>query len=194
MQRLFFASLVSLVSLGAAACDWGHHHAVRVVDPCLSATSCGTCTPRPGCGWCASSAGGRCLSQPNECSGAQFTWTWEPAACTGSGLSGDGGQSARDAGWTSGSDAADGPTSDATADASSDGVCRWPASANTFSAADASLNGCLPSVGGNLCPTSQYTLTCHGQSGAAVPDPALGCAVVPVPAPGGVLYYCCPCG
>jgi hypothetical protein len=78
-------------------------------------------------------------------------------------------------------------------DASTDGgACRWPDSANTFTTADASLAGCLPSVGGNLCAAAQYTLTCHGAS--AVPAPGLQCAVVPIPTPANVLYYCCPCG
>jgi hypothetical protein len=179
--------LVALsLTLGISACNFEHDH--RGVDPCVGASSCGTCTPLRGCGWCANSAGGGvCLSQPNQCSGARFTWTWEPSACLPP--SGDGGGTvSRDAGWTTVTDAGD------AAIGTDGGVCRWPASASTFSSADASVSGCLPSVGGNLCTTSQYTLTCYGQSSGAVPDPGLACTVVPVPTPGNVLYYCCPCG
>jgi hypothetical protein len=36
-----------------------------------------------GCGWCSTSSGSACLSDPDECAGAaQFSWTWEPTGCT----------------------------------------------------------------------------------------------------------------
>ena len=189
MQRVLFFLVLLSVPLAAGACN-DDHRGRYVQAHCLRYTSCGTCTPVRGCGWCANNRGsGSCLSQPNECAGDQFTWTWEPSACAAAadGGSTDAAAVTPDAGWSVVTDAA-------VVDGGDGGVCRWPAAANTFSAADGGLSGCLPSVGGNLCATAQYTLTCHGQTGSAVPDPALQCTVVPVPTPSGVLYYCCPCG
>jgi hypothetical protein len=74
-------------------------------------------------------------------------------------------------------------------------MCRSPAAANTFASFDGGVSGCLASAGGNICTSSQYTLTCHG-SGASppsAPDPALQCSVAAVPTPSNVLFYCCPC-
>jgi hypothetical protein len=185
MQRVFCLLVLLFVTVGVSACNFEHEH--RRIDSCQAASSCGACTPLRGCGWCAGGDGsGRCLSEPNLCSGARFTWTWEPSACSASSADG-GGTTAHDAGWTAVTDAGD-----AAVDSGDGGSCRWPASASTFSSADASLSGCLPSVGGNLCATSQYTLSCYGRS--AVPDAGLACTVVPVPSPSDVLYYCCPCG
>jgi hypothetical protein len=166
-----------VVMIGVGGCGDGRNARERVTDPCLRFTSCGDCTPVRGCGWCAhGDAAGVCLRDPIECPGPQFTWTWEPVACT---PGQDGGATPSEAGVSDG----DG------------GMCRWPAAANTFTSADAGLSGCLPSTGGNLCASPQFTLTCHGNgtSAPSVPDPALKCTVVPVPTPSGVLFYCCPC-
>src|SRR5271166_1614155 len=51
---------------------------------CGQYTSCGTCTPVVGCGWCFNVTGGQCASSPDECafsSDAEFTWTWNPGGC-----------------------------------------------------------------------------------------------------------------
>jgi len=53
----------------------GHPHCERF-------TSCATCTPVLGCGWCQSGTKGLCASEPNRCGDAQmFSWTWELAYC-----------------------------------------------------------------------------------------------------------------
>jgi hypothetical protein len=171
------AALLMVMVIGAGGCGGGGDGG-RPVDPCLRFTSCGACTPIRGCGWCSHAGdGGFCLSDPLSCPGAQFTWTWEPLACTGSG---DAGAAPTDAGPTAGDGGA---------------MCRWPAAASTLVSTDAGASGCLPGTGGNLCASSQYTLTCHGAAGGqpSLPDAALQCTIVPIPTPANVLFYCCPC-
>jgi hypothetical protein len=49
---------------------------------CERFTSCATCTPVLGCGWCQSGDKGMCTSAPNHCADAvTFSWTWELAYC-----------------------------------------------------------------------------------------------------------------
>jgi Plexin repeat len=49
---------------------------------CERFTSCATCTPVLGCGWCQSGTKGMCASEPNRCGDApSFSWTWELAYC-----------------------------------------------------------------------------------------------------------------
>jgi hypothetical protein len=50
---------------------------------CGQYTTCGTCTPVVGCGWCFNSTGGVCTTDPNECAQvtSEFTWTWDPPGC-----------------------------------------------------------------------------------------------------------------
>lgn len=43
----------------------------------------------------------------------------------------------------------------------------------------------------SLCPPSYFEMTCENTN--AGPDPALGCAVIPIPTPSCCGYYCCPC-
>jgi hypothetical protein len=51
---------------------------------CAQFTSCGTCTPVLGCGWCQSGTKGLCAEDPNACEGAEsFSWSWESATCPG---------------------------------------------------------------------------------------------------------------
>jgi hypothetical protein len=74
---------------------------------CRQFTSCGTCTPVLGCGWCQVGTKGACVDQPNACAGASnFYWTWELSGCPSptptapgddAGQSGGGGASALDA-------------------------------------------------------------------------------------------------
>jgi len=53
---------------------------------CGQFTSCDTCTPILGCGWCSAGSKGACVDQPNACAGAaSFTWTWELDGCPGAG-------------------------------------------------------------------------------------------------------------
>jgi hypothetical protein len=49
---------------------------------CHRFTSCATCTPVLGCGWCQSGTKGACVDQPNACASAStFSWTWELSGC-----------------------------------------------------------------------------------------------------------------
>jgi len=58
---------------------------------CGQFTSCATCTPVLGCGWCSMGSKGACVDQPNACAAvANFYWTWELDGCPGAG-SADGG-------------------------------------------------------------------------------------------------------
>lgn len=52
-------------------------------DPCASSTSCDTCTPRSGCGWCrrtnTCATGTSTGSNDRACAGTD--WLWEPRQC-----------------------------------------------------------------------------------------------------------------
>jgi hypothetical protein len=49
---------------------------------CSAYTTCGSCTPVDGCGWCFSGANGACAPDPDSCTSAtEFTWTWDPSGC-----------------------------------------------------------------------------------------------------------------
>ena len=37
---------------------------------CAAYTTCGSCTPIQGCGWCSVGAAGWCVSDPDQCAGA----------------------------------------------------------------------------------------------------------------------------
>jgi hypothetical protein len=167
------------VPLVLAACDDGGNYNNGYPGYyggyCEQFTSCEACTPIVGCGWCTDGSGKSiCLSDPDSCRAQEFTWTWEPNGC---GVTADAG----------------GSKPDAEADAASDvatPACHWPDAADTFSASDAGTTGCMPSTGGDLCSSSQYTLTCYGTS---TPDAALGCTASPVTTPANVAFNCCPC-
>jgi hypothetical protein len=166
------------VPLALAACDDGMYYDNRYgggyYGYCEQYTSCGECTPVLGCGWCSYGNGlGICLSGPEWCRVQQFSWTWEPKGCGG-----DGGMTSPDGGSDAGDASTDG------------GTCTWPAAADTFVASDAGASGCLPTTGGDLCSSSQYTLSCYGTS---MPDASLGCTAAPVTGPANVAFSCCPC-
>jgi hypothetical protein len=89
---------ISLLAAGAGiavlatACDWsgdrgigrsGYGYAGGGQVDCREATTCGTCTPQAGCGWCTSGAAGLCVSDPNDCPGTAFDFTWDPSGCAG---------------------------------------------------------------------------------------------------------------
>jgi hypothetical protein len=82
-------------SIAVAACDdgqWGYYgYGGGRYRPytCGQYTSCGSCTPVLGCGWCSFEGGGACLSDPDACGASAFSWTWEPSGCGT--LSSDGG-------------------------------------------------------------------------------------------------------
>lgn len=64
---------------------------------CERFSSCATCTPVLGCGWCQMGTKGACVDQPNACAGLDdFSWTWELAGCPAAGDAGaaDGGADA----------------------------------------------------------------------------------------------------
>jgi hypothetical protein len=54
-------------------------------DPygCAQFTTCGACTPVPGCGWCFHGTSGVCTTDPDQCAQvtSEFTWTWDPTGC-----------------------------------------------------------------------------------------------------------------
>jgi hypothetical protein len=88
-KRILGGALVALVTtLMASACDDGGYSYERGGDDydygCRRFTSCGTCTPVDGCGWCQTGVGkGLCAADPDECAGATaFSWTWDPSGCT----------------------------------------------------------------------------------------------------------------
>jgi hypothetical protein len=57
------------------------HHS-GAADLCSQFTTCGTCTPILGCGWCSSGTKGLCAAEPNECAATMsFDWTWETSGC-----------------------------------------------------------------------------------------------------------------
>jgi hypothetical protein len=73
--------------LGACSEDTGDGRAfsagrAREHGACLQYTSCATCTPVVGCGWCYLADGtGKCADDPDDCPGTAFSWTWEPSGC-----------------------------------------------------------------------------------------------------------------
>jgi hypothetical protein len=83
--------IVVAAVVGLAACesssDWsgGQGYARGRGGPglCREATSCASCTPIVGCGWCQLPDGtGRCVDDPNDCSDETvFSWTWDPSGC-----------------------------------------------------------------------------------------------------------------
>ena len=81
-----FAALIlaSSVAVSLAACgdDNDGGGGASYGDPCNQFTTCGTCTPQNGCGWCFDTTSGLCTSDPDNCSDVTvFTWTWDPSGC-----------------------------------------------------------------------------------------------------------------
>ena len=88
---------------------------------CAQMTSCDTCTPVVGCGWCFhGNGGGSCVADPDQCGGQQFSWTWEPNGCR---VGADASTIEIDAGHGDAtSDSASDAPHDGASDASSDGA------------------------------------------------------------------------
>jgi hypothetical protein len=81
--RLLAAMVGAVCSLSCYSSD-GYYGPPAGDQPfsCEQLTSCATCTPVLGCGWCQSGDKGLCTSDPDRCAGvASFSWTWEPAFC-----------------------------------------------------------------------------------------------------------------
>jgi hypothetical protein len=82
--------LVGLLAVAAGACDdassggyyTGYGGGGGGAD-CSQYTTCDTCTPVMGCGWCFNGAGGVCASDPDSCNSpsGEFTWTWNQSGC-----------------------------------------------------------------------------------------------------------------
>ena len=82
------AALASLVALCVGACtdsSQGYSYAGGSGLDCSPYTTCGTCTPVQGCGWCFTRSGGACASSPDQCASSvsEFTWTWNASGCPG---------------------------------------------------------------------------------------------------------------
>ncbi len=88
MNRTYAAtSLATAIALVLGACgddnSGGYSYGYGSATSCAQYTTCGTCTPVSGCGWCFDSKGGVCTTDPNECAQvvSEFTWTWDPSGC-----------------------------------------------------------------------------------------------------------------
>ncbi len=108
VARRFFVRLLLCGASAAlaAACDggrWGYDYVYPYgtgrAYACSQFTSCGSCTPVEGCGWCAFQGGGACVSQPDFCGvhHEQFSFTWEPSGCAALGGGQEGGATTPDA-------------------------------------------------------------------------------------------------
>ena len=87
MKRFVLGSaLASLVAVCTGACDdssAGYDGSGGYGGGnCSSYTTCESCTPVSGCGWCFNATGGGCASDPDQCANvSEFTWTWDLAGC-----------------------------------------------------------------------------------------------------------------
>jgi hypothetical protein len=94
MKRLFGALILAAgvcVTVGACDSSSGSDHGYGYEygygygggSTCAAYTTCDTCTPVNGCGWCFTIVGGACASSPDECSSdsGEFTWTWNQSGC-----------------------------------------------------------------------------------------------------------------
>jgi len=90
-------------------------------DSCQRFTSCSTCTPVLGCGWCQSGDKGICLSDPDECAAqTSFSWTWERAFCPLEGAPPDGGADGATAPKSNDASASEAGASDAASEHAAD--------------------------------------------------------------------------
>jgi hypothetical protein len=87
VRRIVPAAFASALLVGAcnggddsSATSYGGYGAYG--DGCHAFSSCTTCTPVNGCGWCFNSDGtGMCTASPDECATPVFSWTWNPSGC-----------------------------------------------------------------------------------------------------------------
>lgn len=99
-RAIVLTAVLGAIGLVALACDDDHYGRRRHGSSCGSKTSCGTCTPVIGCGWCANAANGgpndgtgTCVSDPDECE-APSRFNWEPEECPAVVVDGGGGDAA----------------------------------------------------------------------------------------------------
>lgn len=114
--------MAAVIALGLGACDGNHDEygmsGGRSSADCSQHTTCGTCTPVVGCGWCFNGNGvGSCAADPDACKGSAFSWTWEPTGCR---VSADASTVPGDAGTTTDAAREASTSSDAAIEASSD--------------------------------------------------------------------------
>ncbi len=94
MNRFLAATvLASAVAVSVGACGddssdvgyaYGAGGSAGYTSTCSAYTTCGSCTPVTGCGWCFIANGGTCATDPDSCGDAsEFTWTWDPGGCPG---------------------------------------------------------------------------------------------------------------
>jgi len=205
MKGLATAVLACSIALATAACDTSGDDYPQVpegVTACSAFSSCETCTPVNGCGWCFNSDGtANCASGPGDCTTTTFAWAWDPSGCptADAGAGPDAATTAPDAGETgapaeAASTAADTAATDAVVGATSDSGSAGPDAALGTGAPDvvadrsepvdadatpglavADGGGCIPN-GGALCGESQpYGFTCTS------PDPADSAIAAPAP-------------
>ena len=81
------SALFSVAALALGACegdtsDTGSGY-VYPYAACNQYTSCASCTPVLGCGWCDKNDGtGMCAEDPNDCATSSvFRWTWDSSGC-----------------------------------------------------------------------------------------------------------------
>lgn len=199
MNRVLAATvLVSVISLGLVACSdehYGHGDGMGGMggtgsgyDPgCAAYTTCDTCTPVLGCGWCFLGDGtGACTTGADRCPGQEFAWTWEPAGCGTSAPDGGAGVDAPVALDAAPSEvsASDAAPSESSSDAAP--ACSAPATGTA---------ACVQTSGGTLCAATEATVACHGSDPASTPAPATaaGCRPASGPSGAGAVFYCCPC-
>jgi hypothetical protein len=86
MKRFIVILALALLPAGCIDND-GRGYGPGYGNPgCWQYSSCATCTPVLGCGWCSMGNKGLCTDQPNACTGpgiSHFSWTWEVAFCPG---------------------------------------------------------------------------------------------------------------
>jgi hypothetical protein len=75
------AALVAACDEGRRGYDYVYPHGPGRGYVCSQFTSCGSCTPVEGCGWCAFQGRGACVSDPDFCGANQFSFTWDPSGC-----------------------------------------------------------------------------------------------------------------
>jgi hypothetical protein len=77
--------LVFALTVGGCIADDGSgSNGTNTADPygCQRHTTCGSCTPVLGCGWCTIADKGLCVADPDQCAAAPaFQWTWELSGC-----------------------------------------------------------------------------------------------------------------
>jgi hypothetical protein len=92
MNRAYAIVLTSLIAVVSGACDDHGGSSTSASGPsgggpagsaygCGAYTTCASCTPIPGCGWCFRANRSLCASDPDQCGNQEFTWTWDPSGC-----------------------------------------------------------------------------------------------------------------